>query len=222
MAAKQPGHGHVFLFNPSEDDMEFDDNPRKRRRRKKSAGKKRKAHKRSNPAPKLRRRRRRASAAAPAAPRRRRRRASSVARRASAAPRRRRFRRNPSSLPFKSMGVAALGGGIARGAVHLAEKIPVTNAYLALGIKAAAPAFVAIGAGFAGMERIAMGAAGAFGFQAPDLAISAYNTYKATQPAAKTPGQQGLGSVRQIPQSVAARQGFGSIRMASGAVVRPR
>jgi hypothetical protein len=217
--AKEVG-GHVFVFNQSEAEM-FDENPgKKRRRRRKAGGKKRKAHKRSNPAPKVtrRRRRRRAVSAAPAAPRRRRRRAVASARRSS----RRRYRRNPSLPPFKSLGAAAIGGGLARGAVMLAEKVPVKNVYLALGIKAVAPAVVAIGAGMAGMERVAMGAAGAFGFQAPDIAISAYNTYKATAPATTTSsGTKGFGSIRQMEQARAAREGFGSIRTANG-VISPR
>ena len=217
MARSQTG-GHVFVFNQSEAEMFEENGKKKKRRRKKSGGAKRKAAKRSNPAPKVRRRRRRAAAAAPAAPRRRRRRAASSARRVS----RRRYKRsNPSMPPMKSIGVAALGGGLARGAVYLAEKLPLKNVYLALAVKAAAPAVVAIGAGMAKMDRIAMGAAGAFGFQAPDLAISAWNTYKATQPQAKTPGQQGMGSIRQMPQSAATRAGFGSIRTANG-VISPR
>lgn len=220
MKQQKATRGGVLLINPSEDDMEIEENPRKRRRRRRKSGSKtkRRAHKRSNPAPKRRRRRRsNPVAAARSNPPRRRRRRRSSARRAH----RRSYRRNPKMPPWKSMGIAAVGGAGARGLVMLTDKIPAKNPYLALAIKGVTPFVGAIGAGFLGFDRLCLGAAGYGGGQAVDVIQAVYNVYKAKQAAqggAKAPGPQGFGSIRSLPGG----SGVGSIRMGRQVAVTPR
>lgn len=203
---REPG-GLVLLINPSEADMEIEENPRRKRRKKSKAKAKRRASKRSNPAPR---------SVAMAAPRRRRRSRSNPARKSS---RRRSYRRNPALAPMKQIGAAALGGMAARSILFGTDKIPVSNPYANIAIKMAAPFVVGLGAGFAGMPTVSLGAFGYAAGNAIDGGIALYNTYKATQPAAQPkPGPQGLGSVRQFAPAV---PGFGSVRR-TGASVRAR